>query len=120
MIKNVNSLSKLESPFLGPYKILKRNRGGAYILTELKRGEISKKFPPNLLKKVAVEDVEDRFYVENIVDHKLTDGNLYYRVRWFGCSPDEDTWELTDAFDDQRAIKSYWKRKQLSPRSGGE
>jgi hypothetical protein len=38
----------------------------------------------------------DRFEVEHIVDHRqMENGDRFYRVRWQGYSPRDDTWVNT-------------------------
>ncbi|CAN8067637.1 unnamed protein product [Agarophyton chilense] len=51
--------------------------------------------------------------VERILDHGLADDpphGLVYRVRWYGCSAAEDSWEPPKNLP-QHFISRYWKRK---------
>lgn len=52
MAKNLLSVNKLDSPYLGPYKIIRKTRGNAYILMDSAGTVLERRFPPDQLKKV--------------------------------------------------------------------
>lgn len=39
------------------------------------------------------EELEEEFEVKEILDKKITNGEEYYRIRWKGYGPENDTWE---------------------------
>ena len=58
--------------------------------------------------------VGHEYVFERIVDHMWTrDNRLVLRLRWFGCSPEEDSWEsATDV--PREHVRRYAKRRRLS------
>lgn len=57
---------------------------------------------------------EERYIIEEILDRKVENGILTYKVRWKGYSLDECTWEPVENFDNLEAIKKYEKRQSTS------
>lgn len=57
------------------------------------------------------EDEADMYIVDRIVDHKVMEGEMRYRVRWLGYAPSEDTWEPRSSFRSSRdLVRAYLKR----------
>jgi chromobox protein 1 len=50
-----------------------------------------------------------RFEVEKIVTHQKKKGRLYYRIRWAGFKPEDDTWELPKDISDELLTKYHRK-----------
>ncbi|EPZ31474.1 Chromo domain-containing protein [Rozella allomycis CSF55] len=48
--------------------------------------------PPEVDEDIQVLE-EDEYFVDKIVDYKFEDGGFKYRVRWYGYSEADDTWE---------------------------
>lgn len=42
-----------------------------------------------------VEDVGDttEYVVDRPLDHEHREGNLFFRLRWYACPSEENTWE---------------------------
>ena len=40
----------------------------------------------------------DDYIVDKILDHKVENGQHFWRVRWKGYGPEEDTWEPISSF----------------------
>ena len=111
-IRNLHKQHKLDVDYLGPYKIVRRTQGGAYKLMDATGKVLERRFPPNLLKFIDCHDFAEGFYVEKIIDDKIVDGKQYFLVRWYGYSPESDSWEQASAFDDPLVIERYFKRKK--------
>jgi hypothetical protein len=63
------------------------------------------------------EDIGDttEFVVERLVSHEYRNGGgLYFKVRWFGYDPEEDTWELWDSLPEAMVMK-YMRKKKMVP-----
>jgi Chromo (CHRromatin Organisation MOdifier) domain len=55
------------------------------------------------------------FVVERLVSHEYRNGgDLYFKVRWFGYDPEEDTWELWDSLPEAMVMK-YMRKKKMIP-----
>lgn len=49
--------------------------------------------------------------------HKYTEAGRYlYRVRWYGYSPSDDTWELVEHLP-QSKVLTYFKGKKSKPQA---
>ena len=72
MVRNILMKGKLDTPYLGPYKIVPKTRGGnAYILMDAVGTVLVRKFPPDHFKIVTCDDFAGNYYVERILDHKV-------------------------------------------------
>ncbi|KAL3115886.1 hypothetical protein niasHT_007186 [Heterodera trifolii] len=71
---------------------------------------------------------EDVFEVEKIIAHKICEGKDYWKVRWVGYGPSDDTWEPRENFLDRKVLKMLKdfeteqhakkeKRKEISRKS---
>ena len=107
MVRNNAPFNKLDLRYLGPYKVVEITKGGSYRLTDATGNILKRNFPPNLLKKSTLTQLTDSYYVERIVDFKTENGKELFRVRWFGYTPNEDTWEPTESFDDPALLHNF-------------
>ncbi|CEF67731.1 Chromo domain/shadow and Chromo domain-like and Chromo domain-containing protein [Strongyloides ratti] len=57
----------------------------------------------------ANEKEEDFYNIEKIVDHRFVNGVKEYRVRWENYSPEDDTWQTIDTFNDPNFVVEYEK-----------
>ena len=121
MAKNMTPNSKFDSRYLGPFRVVSRTRGGSYKLS-IDTGELlSRNFPPSHLKISASKEPVKSFLVEDIVDHRVVHGTPLFRVRWFGFSDTEDTWEPASSFDDPEVIRRYLSVSSItSPSTGND
>jgi hypothetical protein len=123
MIRDVVRGSKVEPYWVGPYRVLSRDRNGAYSLLDSTGRMLARKVPKTQMKfvaappepelaraVVAVEGkVPERSYsVDKILKHRGSEGAREYLVRWEGCGSDQDSWEPERNFDDQQVIQRYW------------
>jgi hypothetical protein len=48
--------------------------------------------------------------LDKITEHTKGKYNrIYYRVRWEGCGPEEDSWLPVDAFYTRECLEDYWR-----------
>uniref|UniRef100_A0A0N5C1X7 Chromo domain-containing protein n=1 Tax=Strongyloides papillosus TaxID=174720 RepID=A0A0N5C1X7_STREA len=58
------------------------------------------------------EEEEGVYVIEKIVDSRVVSGGIKeYRVRWEGYSPEEDTWQTIDTFNDPSIVHEFEKLK---------
>ena len=57
-----------------------------------------------------LENKNEFYEIEKIVDHKVVDNILKFRIRWKGYTPDKDTWEPLENFSSTIPIKAYQER----------
>ncbi|XP_016302227.1 M-phase phosphoprotein 8-like isoform X1 [Sinocyclocheilus anshuiensis] len=56
------------------------------------------------------QDEEDVYEVERIIDTRVVEGEVLYRVRWKNYSSDDDTWEPEAHLDDCREVLLAYKK----------
>jgi hypothetical protein len=113
MIKDVDRTNKFEPTYVGPYTILRRSRGGAYVLKDATGDILDRHVPPDHIKLVSKSkrklDVDNPIYVvDKIIDHRGSSGNYEYLVHWKNYPESERTWEPQSSFLDDSVIKEYW------------
>ena len=60
-----------------------------------------------------VEDVEEIWDVEEIVNSRRVKGVMQYRVQWTGCTKLEDTWETFEHLDN--SLQTLQELRQKFP-----
>ncbi|KAG0289508.1 hypothetical protein BGZ98_003803, partial [Dissophora globulifera] len=104
----------------GPYKVVRRNQGGAYILQDLTGALLSSNCAPSrmkLVKRDAIDDTDDVFEIQQIVDHRPSPeggSEMEYLVRWKGYSPEHDSWIPFSNFIETTMIEAYRKRRGIA------
>lgn len=58
-------------------------------------------------KKKAEKINQDTYEVEKIIDHRSCHGTIWYRIRWVGYRPSEDTWQQRSELSCPDLIKKY-------------
>ena len=107
MVRNPNPRHKLDIRFIGPYQVNRITKGGTYILSDGNGLNLSKPFAPVSLKLVNATEATKEYFCEDIVDHMTHRGQMLFRVRWFGYSPSEDSWEPRESFPDPSIVDNY-------------
>ena len=127
MIKDPVRQNKFEPTYIGPYTIIRRSRGGAYVLKDATGDLLDRHVPADQMKLIArrrrrIDTNKPVFEVQSILDHRGAPGLYEYLVHWKGYDqPTDNTWEPAVSFLDHRVIESYWRQKPSnSSRSGGE
>ena len=110
MCKDELRVGKSQPPFLGPFKVLRRNRGGAYVLMDAAGNQIKR--APEALKAVPMtRSFGTSSTVERILALRGERRNHEYLVRWQGQDSTHDEWLKPSDFDGPAIIQSYWKRQ---------
>jgi hypothetical protein len=94
----------------GPFFVIRRSRGGPYLLRDSTSEALIEKVPASQLKLISYEGAPspDTYEVEKVVSHKGPPANRSYLVRWKGYSAEHDTWVKADDFVARECIDHYW------------
>ena len=116
MVIDVTRIGKLSPRYEGPYKVVRRTRGGSYVLQESNGALLSRNFPPSALKLISQDPIRagETYEIEAILDHRGEGKERTYLVKWKGYDSSENTWEPIDNFQDITVINEYWKRRGTS------
>ena len=104
---------KRDATYIGPYRILRKDRNGNFVLQDTDGNELQRRVPPDQLKEHSSPNgqaEQDIYEVESVVDHRGEPGHFEYRVKWKGSPSSENTWEPAHNFIDTQCIRDYWKR----------
>jgi hypothetical protein len=120
MVRDHHRHSKMDPANEGPFKIVGKNRGGAYVLQDLTGKLLAHNYQPSALISLSTNPQfpQDSFVVESVLDHQETATGYTYLVRWKGYKEEHDTWEPENNFDDLGAIHHYWHRRGQTTTGG--
>lgn len=114
MIKDVTRTSKMDPRYEGPFTVVRRNAGGAYILQDATGSLLSRNVPINHMKMITKDSgtpEDNAFEIEAIINHQGAAPRYKYLVKWKGYSDDNNSWVPAADFNDVDIIKKYWKRR---------
>ena len=88
-------MSKLQPRYEGPFKVLRCNKGGAYILEDNTGALLPRNFAPSALKLISHDAIytDQSHEVEAIVNHKGKGQRVKYLVKWKNYDDSHNTWE---------------------------
>ena len=96
----------------GPFTVMRRESSGNYRLKGADGTEYSR--PPQVLKLASMGIAKDLLLpntifaaVQEIVEHKEMDNEIYYRTRWKGHGQSQDSWLRQEDFLDYGPIQKY-------------
>jgi transposase InsO family protein len=113
-----------EPKYIGKYTIVKREVNGPYVVKDMTGELLARKVPIEHMKVLfrpglipAMQDDEDVWVVEKILNHKLIDGVTHYEIKWKGFGYDDTTWEPRENIHDQNLIDVYWRKHEGTKQS---
>lgn len=120
MVSDPLKKNKMSPSWVGPFKVLRRNRGGAYLLLDNDGELLDKPVPQGRLRIIDRDPTaldSDTYVVDRIMDHRDSkDGkDTEYLVKWKGYSSAGNTWQKYEDFYDTDCIRSYWERQSKKP-----
>lgn len=112
MLNTESRTSKLRPKYEGPFKVLKRTKGGSYTLLDSTGALYPRNVSPDKLKVVSLPPSPDSssYEVEKILKHRGPVGNREYLVKWKGYSAKSNTWEPAANFESPLIIQQYHDR----------
>ena len=119
MIIDKERTKKSDPAHKGPYKIIYKNKGGAYVLMDLDGTILKRNYIPSELIPISNMDIfQDEVYeIETIINHRSNKNNeIEYLVKWKDYSDSHNSWEPFANFNSIKPIDKYWsKHNQTSP-----
>ena len=122
MVRLPQRSNKLAAIYDGPYTVVRKTQGGSYILKTPETNELlPRNYTPSELKLVQIEEeaIEDFYEVEKILDHRGSEGNREFLVKWSNYSDDHNSWVKASDFSSSEMIQDYWdkydKKNKNSP-----
>jgi hypothetical protein len=117
MAKDVTRTSKWHSKYEGPFEVVRRNNGGAYILKDKTNSILPFRFPPSHLKTVAPGQtlMEKSYPIRKILAHAPVPDRPYeydYYVQ-FDIPDTSPVWLAAELFDSTIPIEKYWKSEKM-------
>ena len=116
MVKAEERKSFTEPRYEGPYQVVRKNRGGAFILKDLKGLQLKRRFPVSKLKIVQLAPNQlnaESSYVKRIIGHREEGNEIDYLTEFY----DDPIlyWLSKSNFDSKKPISSYHKRIKKNP-----
>jgi transposase InsO family protein len=124
----------VEPTYIGPYFIVRQNKYGAYIVKDQHGNILDRTIPVDQIKTrlhpspltseppsspldavneaIADDKQSEEFDVDGIVDHRMEDNVIMYKVKWKGYG-DIMTWEPEEHFNDRAIIEKYWRKEDV-------
>ena len=117
MARDPTRENKLSPIYEGPFRVVKRTRGGSYQLMDHDGTLLARAHAPFQLVSVPgpalppliSESAANIFIVESIIDHRRHGRSYEYLVSWKGFDPTHNSWEPAVNFFDIQVITNYWK-----------
>jgi hypothetical protein len=111
---------KFTPRYEGPYTVVCKNTGGAYILKDGTGALLGRRYAPSQLKLALNSLTEPTYKVEEILDARSipekegVPAHTEYLVKWKDYESEFNTWEPEKNFIEKRCIHKFWKDCDLS------
>ncbi|KAG1427599.1 hypothetical protein G6F58_000971 [Rhizopus delemar] len=129
MVRIPNKSGQLAPAYEGPYTVVRKNKGNAYILRDETGVLMPRAYTSVELKLISNEEVIElddegneiiNFEIEAVINHRGPPKNREYLVRWKNYSSEWDEWLSADKFNDPNTLRNYWKnlgKKYIPPKN---
>ena len=115
LIKKMNIISKLESRYIGPYKVLGQDKFDNYILQYATGGKLNTPIPLEHLKPIPTP--KDKSYeIKRIIKEREVKGKKEYLVEWKEL--EDQTWVPVDKFDSMTLVNRFIKQSRADVPTG--
>lgn len=116
MIKDPSRQNKFEPTYIGPYTIIRRSRGGAYVLKDATGDLLDRHVPADQMKLIArrkrrIDKDQPIYEAQSILTHRGSPGSYEYLVKWKNYDTTDNSWEPASSFLDDSIIQRYWASK---------
>ncbi|EIE83266.1 hypothetical protein RO3G_07971 [Rhizopus delemar RA 99-880] len=118
MVRIPNKSGQLAPVYEGPYTVVRKNKGNAYILRDETGVLMPRAYTSIELKLISNEEVIElddegneiiNFEIEVVINHRGPPKNREYLVRWKNYSSERDEWLSADKFNDPNTLRNYSK-----------
>eukprot|EP01135_Chromosphaera_perkinsii_P002187 Nk52_evm22s218 gene=Nk52_evmTU22s218 len=107
--------SKLDPKYFGPFSIIRKNRGGAYVLKDLYSNVLERNIPRSMIKPInsGLLRTLERKEIEAVLNvKKNSSGQTEYLVKFKYLGPKNNAWIPDKAISNRKLIAEYWARLQ--------
>ncbi|KAG1205165.1 hypothetical protein G6F69_009499 [Rhizopus microsporus] len=118
MVRIPTKNGQLAPVYEGPYTVVRKNAGNAYILRDETGVLMPRHYTSTELKLISKEEVVElddegnevkSYEIEAVINHRGPANKREYLVRWKHYSSDWDEWLTVDKFNDPNTLRTYWK-----------
>ena len=119
MVRLQTKAGQLAPSYVGPYSVVRKNRGNAYILRDHTGALMPRNYTSVELKLISQDEIIElddegnelkSYEVQAILNHRGTPTKREYLVRWKNYSSEWDEWISQDQFNATDTLRDYWKK----------
>ncbi len=103
--------------YIGKYVIVRRETNGPYVVKDMMGEVLPRKVPIEHMKVLfrpgmipAMQDDENIWQVERLLDHRKEGNTTFYKIKWKGFAEKDATWEPAESINDKNLIDVYWRK----------
>ncbi|GAN11843.1 hypothetical protein MAM1_1096d11455 [Mucor ambiguus] len=114
MVRIPTLKGSLMPSYEGPYTVIRKTKGGSYVLQNETGVLMDRDYAPRELKVVNknnIDEDDETFEIEDILEHKGSGKATEYKIRWKGYSHEYDSWVTPDLITHESTIQKYWRRR---------
>jgi hypothetical protein len=110
---------QLAPSYVGPYTVVRKNRGNSYILRDHTGTLMPRNYTTTELKLISQDEVIElddegneikNYEIEAILNHRGPPSKREYLVRWKNYSSDWDDWVPQSDFNATDSLRDYWRK----------